>query len=102
MSRCTNTTACFHDPACEDRDCPGRPAKVAKVHAPRIPREPVPLRPPPPPMLGLRVLWLYACRWYFETAREQMGPLHPDLPHVIHKLRDIERELNTVNTKATS
>jgi hypothetical protein len=25
MSRCSNSTACHHDPACEDLDCPGRP-----------------------------------------------------------------------------
>lgn len=48
---------------------------------------------PTPRAFGLRTLWLHACHWYFETARKQMGPLHRDLPEVLHKLRAIEREL---------
>jgi hypothetical protein len=49
--------------------------------------------PTPTRALGLRTLWLHASRWYFEQARKQMSPLHSDLPHVVQKLRAIEREL---------
>lgn len=98
MSRCTNSTACMHDPECSDVHCPGRPAKVAKVHAPRIPREPVPLRQQPQRGFGLRVLWLHAARVWYRWAERDMGPTHRDLPEVIHKLRAIERELQGMSS----
>jgi hypothetical protein len=50
-------------------------------------------RKPLDPVASLRSLWLHAKRAYLKWALREMSLLHPDLPHVVHELRNVEAEL---------
>lgn len=87
-------TSCCTQTCNQGRDCPMHPAKVARVHAHRIPREAVPLRlKKPHGMFGLRVWWLHARRAYIKWAMHDMGVLHRDYPEAVHELHAIDDEL---------
>ena len=42
---------------------------------------------------SLQPLWLLACLAFHRWALREIHPLHPDVPHIVHCVSELERRL---------
>lgn len=40
--------------------------------------------------MGLQAIWRLAALSYYRWALREMGPQHPDVPHVVLRVRELE------------
>jgi hypothetical protein len=42
---------------------------------------------------GLSAMWLHVNLLWWRWAHREISPLHPDVPKVMHRVRDLEAQL---------